>query len=116
MVVTEIDSPEAFEREVLRAEGPTVVLFWASWCPFCTTFRPAFERSAARARTRFAVVRLDDEGNPLWDAYRVEVVPTVALFRDGAVAARLDGQRMVGLSEDQLTEFLRDSLPAARAA
>lgn len=116
MAVIDVDSPGAFERDVLHAEGPTVVLFWASWCPFCQVFRPAFERSAAKATARFAIVWLDDDSNPLWDTYDVRVVPTLALFRDGDVAARLDGRRMIGLSEAQLASFLGDVLPAAKAA
>jgi len=106
MAEFEVENPEAFEREVLRSPEPIVVMFWAEWCPFCRRFRPAFDAAAAAAEGQFAVVRLDDEDNPLWDTYGVEVVPSLAFFRGGAIAARKDGRLGRGLTEAELAAFL----------
>lgn len=106
MAAFEVANVEAFDREVLRAPEPTVVMFWAGWCPFCRRFRPAFDATAAKSDGRFAVVRLDDEANPLWDTYRVDVVPSLAYFRGGALVARKDGTLGRGLSEPDLAAFL----------
>ena len=109
MAEFEVGSAEEFERGVLRAPEPTVVMFWAAWCPFCRSFRPAFDARASQSRARFAVVRLDDEDNPLWDAYRVDVVPTLAYFRGGELVARKDGKLGRGLGEPELAAFLREA-------
>ena len=106
MAEFEVPDPETFEREVLRSPEPTVVMFWAEWCPFCRRLRPAFDASAAKYDSRFAIVRLDDEDNPLWDTYGVNVVPSLAFFRGGELVARKDGRLGRGLSETELAAFL----------
>lgn len=116
MVVLDVATPEAFEREVLRAPGPTVVMFWAGWCPFCQAFKPLFDGRAAKNEGRFAVVRLDDADSPLWERYGVTVVPSLAFFRDGALVARKDGRLMRGLTDEELDAFLRQVLPTSRHA
>lgn len=102
----EVRTPEEFERDVLRAPEPTVVLFWAEWCPYCQAFRPLFDARVAKNAGRFAVVHLDDDANPLWDRYQVGVVPSLALFWGGTLVARKDGRVMVGLSLEDLDAFL----------
>ena len=106
MAEIEVGDAEAFDREVLRARDPTVVMFWAEWCPFCRRFRPTFDARASQSDGRFAVVRLDDEDNPLWDTYGVKVVPSLAYFRGGALVARKDGRLGRGLAADDLDAFL----------
>jgi len=115
MGTLEVPTPEAFERDVLRAPEPTVVLFWAAWCPFCQAFRPLFDARAERSDGRFAIVSLDDASNPLWDRYSVGVVPSLAFFRGGELVARKDGRLMHGLSPEELDAFLGGVMPPARA-
>jgi thioredoxin 1 len=113
MAVLEVADAESFEREVLRSDGPTVVAFWAEWCPFCRRFRPLFEKASSERGGRFAFVRLDENDNPLWERYAVAVVPSVAVFRGGAVAARKDGVLGRGISAEVLAAFLDQALPAS---
>jgi len=98
------------EKELIRSlkSGLRVVaLFYASWCPFCRAFLPIFEQHAQRnAEDRFLLVKIDDEANPLWEKYEIDVVPTVILFQGGKVSRRLDGTLGVGLNERQLERFL----------
>lgn len=115
MRAMEVRTPAEFEQTVLRAREPTVVLFWAAWCPFCQAFRPVFDAAVRNHDARFAVVDLDDQDNPLWDAYRVNVVPSLAFFRNGALVARKDGRLMRGLSKDDLDAFL-DQVKSTAAA
>lgn len=116
MAVLEVPTAEAFEEGVLRAGEPTVVLFWAGWCGFCRAFRPKFDATIAKYGARFAVVRLDDYDNPLWERYGVNVVPSLAFFRDGQIVMRKDGKLMKGLTEAELVAFLHETLPASPAA
>lgn len=112
MAVFEVTDAESFDREIVPEDEPTVVAFWAEWCPHCRRFRPLFERESANRGSRFAIVRLDADDNPLWERYAVAVVPTVAVFRHGEVAARQDGMLGRGISGHDLAAFLDKALPA----
>ena len=89
--------------EILEANDRIVALFYASWCPFCARFLPAFEKQAAAGRN-FIFVRDDEE--KIAGRYAVEIYPTVIFFEGGKAARRLDGKAGVGLTEKQLTEFV----------
>ncbi|MBI4416955.1 MAG: thioredoxin family protein [Euryarchaeota archaeon] len=115
MAIVDVATAEEFRRHVLEAKEPTVVMFWAAWCPFCRAFKPTFDRYADKYGARFARVSLDEYDNPLWDSYAVNVVPSLAYFQDGALTARKDGRLGRGLTEAELDAFLRQVLPAARA-
>ncbi len=94
-------------RKILKSKGRVYALFYASWCPFCRSFLPIFKRHIQKNdTTEFLQVNVDDESNPLWDEYEIEVVPTVILFDGERVAARLDGALGRGLSEEQLKDFI----------
>lgn len=100
--------PEGFEDRV-RALGRAVVLFTADWCGYCARFAPAFERAAAASRVPLVAADIsDDEADPRWERYGIEVVPTVLLFEDGRPAARLDGELGRGLAPERLAAFLRE--------
>jgi thioredoxin 1 len=108
----EVRDAEAFQTSVLQSTEPTVVMFWATWCPFCRRFKADFERVYSSRPWRFAAVYLDDESNPLWEDYAVGVVPTLALFRDGQVVDRLDGVLGYGLDRSMVDAFFRRVQPA----
>jgi len=107
----EVKDPAAFQKTVVESDEPTVVMFWATWCPFCRRFKQEFERLAASHPWRFAAVYLDDEDNPLWDDYAVDVVPTLALFHDGKVVDRLNGVLGYGISRKMVDDFVRRLQP-----
>ncbi|HKW43673.1 MAG TPA: thioredoxin family protein, partial [Thermoplasmata archaeon] len=102
----QVRNPESFEHDVLAAKDPTVVMFWATWCPFCRRFKTEFEKLAASRPWRFAAVYLDDEQNPLWEDYDVDVVPTLALFREGKVVEREDGVLGYGIDSKRVAAFV----------
>jgi len=103
----EVDNEDDL-TSILRITEGVFVLFYASWCPFCSRFLPIFEEYARKdRRDKFLRVRIDDENNPLWEKYDVEVVPTIVLFEGERVQRRLDGVLGVGLTEDQFKDFLR---------
>jgi thioredoxin-like negative regulator of GroEL len=85
----------------------SVVLFHSTWCPFCRTFRPTFERLTTGSDYEAVEAVIDDEENPLWTDFEIEIVPTVVFFENGRPTRRLDGKPMVGLSEAQLSRALR---------
>jgi len=101
----EIRRAEEFERLLLDSEEPTVVLFWATWCPFCRRFKPEFDRLRERIPCRFATVSLDDASNPLWDDCAIDVIPTLAFVRGGAVVDRENGVLGYGLDARAVEDF-----------
>ena len=96
-----VESQSDLEK-MLQANDEVMALFHASWCPFCVSFRPVFEKHATGERV-FAVVQDDDER--IAGAYAVKVYPTVIFFEKGTVSKRLDGALGAGLNEKQLTDF-----------
>jgi len=84
-----------------------VVLFHATWCPFCTSFVPSFVK-ATSAAPGYEVIEavIDEDENPLWDKLSIAIVPTVIFFEDGKPVRRLDGKAGVGLKASDLERAL----------
>jgi len=88
---------EAFRKDRLLRDGTWVVAFLADWCPFCRRFRPQFEGLDGRGHFRTGIGDVSAEESPLWDDLGIEVVPALAVFKDGKLVFRLDSDPGVGL-------------------
>ena len=93
-------------RDAIAANGPVLVLFTASWCPFCVRFQPIFDELAPRFGGRTVVTHLEEDSDPRWDEFRIEVVPTVAVFRRGRIVRRQDGILRRGILRRDFEAFL----------
>lgn len=81
-------SDASFERDVLNAETPVLVDFWAEWCAPCKTIAPALEELAVEFDGRITVAKMNIDDNPKTPTrYQVRGIPTLLLFRGGEVAA-----------------------------
>ena len=83
---------ESFQKEVLEAEQPTFVDFWASWCGPCRMIGPIFEELSGQysGKVRFAKVNVDE--NPKTPAnYGVRGIPTLMMFKGGKMVDQVVG-------------------------
>ena len=97
---------ETFDEQVLAAERPVVVDFWAPWCGPCKAIEPALEElSAAGGRAEF--VKLDIDENPrVASRYGVLSIPTVILFADGEARVTVVGARSKRHFEQTFASYL----------
>ncbi len=102
----EIAKVADFRRDIEGSKDPTIVMFTTSWCPFCRRFKPRFVEATAKTHVRSAMVFIDDWENPLWDEYRVDVVPTLVVFDKGKPVYRRDGILGRGLGDHDLAAIL----------
>jgi thioredoxin 1 len=95
-------------EEKVKQSKRVLVLFCASWCPFCQNFFSTFDRlSLKHGFDNMLRVYIDDYDNPLWEDYSIDAVPTVLLFDQGMVTRRLDAKLGSGLTEKRFNEWLK---------
>jgi thioredoxin 1 len=89
---TEAVTAADWDREVIGASGPVLVDFQAAWCPPCRAIAREVDAVAEQMRGRARVFTLDVDAEPdLAARYGVQKIPTLLVFKDGAVADTLHG-------------------------
>jgi thioredoxin 1 len=97
----------SFEEDVLKAEQPVLVDYWAEWCGPCKMIAPILDEIADEYGDRIKVAKLNIDENPgTPPKYGIRGIPTLMLFKGGNVEATKVG----ALSKSQLTAFLDQNI------
>ncbi len=100
-------TPEEFDSKVFKNGQKTLVLFYASWCPYCASFKPTFETiNTSNAKKMTALI--DEDENPLWDRFDIQAVPTMIAFEKGKIISRRDAKKNVGLTRKDIESIINE--------
>ena len=104
---------ESFEADVLKADKPVLVDFWAEWCGPCKQIAPSLEQIAEELADQVTIAKLNIEESPTTPSrYGVRGIPTMMLFKDGQMASMKVG----AMPKQKILEWLAETGVQAASA
>ncbi len=96
-------SEASFDQDVISAELPVLVDFWAEWCGPCKMIAPILDDIASEYAGRLKVCKVDVDANPgVPEKFGIRGIPTLIIFKDGNAVETKVG----ALSKSQLAQFI----------
>ena len=100
-------SDASFDSDVLKTSGPVLVDYWAEWCGPCKMIAPILDDLSSEYKGKLQIAKMNvDENSETPAKYGISGIPTLMLFKDGAVVATKVG----ALSKSQLAAFIDSHL------
>ncbi len=94
-------------REMVQENKPVLVDFWAPWCTYCRRISPVYEKIADQYQEQMHVVKVNiDDNGALANAERIEVIPTLILYRSGIAL----GSIVAPESKAAIDRFIQETL------
>lgn len=98
---------DSFEADVLKAEGPVLVDFWAEWCGPCKMIAPVLDELANTYAGKISIAKMDvDDSKETPAKFNIRGIPTLIIFKNGEASSTKVG----ALTKKQLIEFIESSL------
>ena len=97
----------SFENDILHADKPVLVDFWAQWCPYCRRIAPAFDKVGEQYADTLIAGKINyDEEPQLIERFGIDTIPTLMLFKNGEVI----GSIVAPGSKAAIEAFIKEAL------